>query len=486
MVKQLSITKEELLQLDAVAISEKIQKRELTSVQITEMLIEHIKQVNDSLNAFVEDRFDLALEEAREKDAKIDQADFTKQPLYGVPISMKESFHVKGMKTTGTLYHRKDIIIKEDAEVVRKLKEAGAIILGKTNTPSLCFCQETDNKLYGRTNNAWDKDRTASGSSGGEAALVAVGGSPVGMSSDIGGSIRFPSHFNGVVGFKAGTEQVSHKGHFPEMVPPLQRRMGSYGPIGKTVRDAKTLYKIVAKQYPSKTRKMYERFKIDILPTDNGFPLSKPIAKRIEEIKTFLETEYDTNWAIPPYFNDSALLWQEIMSIDGAKHVRKLAFNRDRVNLLAEYGKEKLTKRTKTHEFLSWALIGASVFRPSEERVKEIEQIIKNGDQLLKSHFKNRLLIMPVYHRTALKHGGLFKELFSIKKTFLQYMPYTAYANVWGLPALTIPVGFDDKKLPFGIQIISINGNEEAIFNLGEKLEAKFGGYKRSTLYDSE
>src|SRR5699024_786919 len=153
--------------------------------------------------------------------------------------------------------------------------------------------------------------------------------------------------------------------------------------------------------------------------------------------------------------------------------------NNDRVNLFAEYRKEKLKKRTKTHEFLSCALIGASVFRPSEERVKEIEQIIKNGDQLLKGHFKNRLLIMPVYHRTALKHGELFKELFSIKKTFLQYMPYTAYANVWGLPALTIPVGFDDKKLPFGIQIISINGNEEAIFNLGEELEAKFGGYKR-------
>src|SRR5699024_4408563 len=245
MVKQLSITKEELLQLDAVAISEKIQKRELTSLQITETLIEHIKRVNGSLNALVEDRFDLALEEAREKDAKIDQADFTTQPLYGVPISMKESYHVAGMKTTGGIYYRKDLIMKTDAVVVRKLKEAGAIILGKTNTPSLCFCQETDNKVYGRTNNAWNKEKTASGSSGGEAALIAVGGAPVGMSSDIGGSIRFPSHFNGVVGFKPGMEQVAHDGFFPEVEEPLQRRMSHYGPIGKTVRDTKTVYKIV-------------------------------------------------------------------------------------------------------------------------------------------------------------------------------------------------------------------------------------------------
>src|SRR5690625_5863235 len=98
-------------------------------------------------------------------------------------------------------------MMTENASSVNKLQEAGAIILCKTNTPSLCFCHETDNKLYGRTNNAWDKKRTAGGSSGGEAALIGVGGTPLGMSSDIGGSIRFPSHFNWVVGFKPGTHQ---------------------------------------------------------------------------------------------------------------------------------------------------------------------------------------------------------------------------------------------------------------------------------------
>lgn len=484
MGKQLSLSKKELLELDATALREKIAKKEVSSVEITETLIEHIQQVNDSLNALVEDRFELALEEAREKDAKIDQANFKKQPLYGVPISMKESFHVKGMRTTGSLYHRKDLIMKEDADVVKKLKEAGAIILGKTNTPALCYCQETDNKLYGRTNNAWKRNKSAGGSSGGEASLIAVGGAPVGLGSDIGGSIRFPSHFNGVVGFKSGREQVSHRGHFPEMQTPLQRRMASYGPIGKSVRDAKLVYNIIAKNKQKDTRRLFERFKVDILPTDNGFPLHRTIAEKIEEIKTFLETEYDTNWAIPPHFNDSALLWQEMMAIDSGKHIRKLAFNRDRVNVYAEYTKEKLTRRTKTHEYLSWALIAASLFPPSEERIKEIEQIIRNGDQLLQRHFKNRLLIMPVYHRTALKHGDLYREIFSIKKTFLQYMPYSAYANVWGLPSLTIPVGFDTKGLPFGIQIISINGNEEAIFKLGSKLEKNFGGYRRSKEYD--
>src|SRR5699024_9456024 len=292
------ISREDLLNLDAVAIAEKIRNRDITSEQITSTLINHIIQVNDSLNAVVEDRFELALEEAREKDKQIDQADFTKQVLYGVPISMKESFNVKGMKTTGGIAHRKDIIMSSDAKVVSLLKEAGAIIIAKTNTPSLCFCQETDNKLYGRTNNAWNKRKTAGGSSGGEAALIAVGGSPVGMSSDIGGSIRFPSHFNGVVGFKSGMGKVPHEGHFPEATIPLQKRMLSYGPIGKSVRDVKLVYNIVKNKNSEKKRRLYEKFIIDIMPIDNGFPLTGATAEKLEQLMTFLSPQYNTTWAI--------------------------------------------------------------------------------------------------------------------------------------------------------------------------------------------
>src|SRR5699024_7232521 len=320
--------------------------------------------------------------------------------------------------------------------------------------------------------------------SGGEAALIAVGGAPVGLSSDIGGSIRFPSHFNGVVGFKSGMDQISRIGHFPETTIPLQKRMSTFGPIGKTVRDVKAVYDIVSEKKHHQPRRLYEKMVIDILPEDNGFPLTDYTANKLKEIKTFLSPTYETTWAIPPYFNDSAQLWQEIMSIDGAKEIKEIAFNTDRVNVWKYYLQEKLTQRTNTHHYLSWALIGANMFKPSTKRVNEIEQIIRRGDVKLGSHFKNRILIMPVYHRAALKHGELFKELFSIKKTFKQYMPYIAYANVWGLPSLTVPVGFDDKDLPFAIQIISTIGNEKAIFTIGEKIEAQFGGYKRSLVYD--
>lgn len=471
-----------LLECDATAIASFIKNKKITSEEITRTLIEHIKEVNKELNAVVEERFEEALKEAKEADMQIHTTSLNQKPLYGVPISIKESIHVKGMKTTGGISHRKDIIMSHDAEVVKLLKNAGAIILCKTNTPSLCFYHESDNKIYGKTNNAWNMKRTSGGSSGGEAALVAVGGSLIGIGSDIGGSIRFPSHFNGVVGFKPGKFQVSTTGHFPADNIPLKARMSSVGPIGKTVRDVEMIYDITSEQTNKKS--MYEKMLIEVLPNDNGFPLDKHTSEKMDEITDYLQYYYDTSYSIPPYFSQSATVWQELMSIDGGKEIIQLAFNTDRPNIWKHYLKEKTTNKTKTHQYLSWALIGANLFKPSTKRKKEVESFIEEGDRTLERYLKNRILLFPVYHRSALKHGELYKEIFSIKKTYTQYMPYTAYANVWGLPSLTIPVGFGANNLPMGIQIMSRNGNEHSLFKLGALLEAEFGGYIRSTLYD--
>lgn len=163
--------------------------------------------------------------------------------------------------------------------------------------------------------------------------------------------------------------------------------------------------------------------------------------------------------------------------MEGSKLIEQEAYNNDRSNVYTSFFKEKLTQRTKVHPYLSWAIMGAKMFRPSRKRIREVETIIKQGDELLKAYLKNRLLIFPVYHSGALPHGQVFKEIFSIRKTFLQHMPYVAYANVWGLPALTIPVGTDENNMPISIQIMSAIGNEDAIFRLGRLIEKKFRGY---------
>ena len=464
-----------ILDLDASALAEMIAAKEITSREATETFIDHIKNINPTLNFLVEERFKKALEEADKADRQITENKSLGR-LFGVAISMKESFHVDEMQTTGGLLNRKGFIQETDAEVVRKLKAEGAIIIGKTNTPELCFCQETDNKLYGRTNNARDLTRTAGGSSGGEAVMISVGGAAAGLGSDIGGSIRFPSHFNGVIGFKSGNAQVSSSGSYPPESHELQQRMLGIGPITKSVRDAKLLYNIIAKGKAEE--KSIDGFTINVLPKTD-YPLSSTTASIVDAVYTAINEQFTSERVIPPLFTESALVWQEIMSIDGATGPAKEAFGNQPARPVRAYVSELISGKAQVHRYLSWALIAANLFKPSEKRVKELEVYVTSGDETLDGYLNERILIFPVYHSVAPKHGMVYKEIFSIQKSYKKFMPYIAYANVWGLPSLTIPVGEDEKGMPIAVQLISKNGNEDALFKLGEYIEKKFQSFVR-------
>src|SRR5690625_283824 len=475
----------DLLNMDATAIAQKIRKKELTIEQITKTYIEHIQHANPALNAVVEECLDAALAEAREKDKHF-PSDIDNYPLYGVPITVKESFDVSDMKTTGGLIHLKDHIATTDAPIVKKLKDAGAIILGKTNTATLCYAQESVNKLYGRTNNPWDLDRTAGGSTGGEGAILAVGGAAAGVGSDIGGSIRVPSHFNGVIGFKSGKHTISNDGHFPASPISLQQRMESYGPMGKSVRDMQLLYEIMTGDTIKKSD--LADMSINVLPSDIPYPLSQVTKNLLDEVTSFLESDFSIRREIPPYFNESSEMWQEIMSIDGSENIETLSFNTSpaTTRLLWTYVWEKLRKNTDYHHYLLWALLGTKLFKPNQKHIKKIEETIEAGDAKLEQLFKNELLIFPVYHSATKRHGKVFSEIFSIRKTFKKYMPYLAYANVWGLPALTIPLSRDENGLPIALQVMGLVGNEGKIFALGEILEKQFSSYVRCEHYDAK
>jgi Asp-tRNA(Asn)/Glu-tRNA(Gln) amidotransferase A subunit family amidase len=173
-----------------------------------------------------------------------------------------------------------------------------------------------------------------------------------------------------------------------------------------------------------------------------------------------------------------------MMSADGSAAIEDEAYSKDRSPILRSHVKEQLTSQAKVHAYLSWAIMGSKLFRPSKKRLREISDMIVRGDDWLDDYLDSRLLIFPVYHTAAPQHGQVFKEIFSIRKTFLKYMPYIAYANVWGLPALTLPVGKDDDGMPISIQIISASGNEPAIFRLGSIIEKKFRGYNRCRRLD--
>lgn len=468
----------DLFSLDATAIAHIIRTKQQSIYQIVSHMIEHAKNENAYIHAIVEDRFEEALDEAKEKDAIL-QSSTDVGPLFGVPISVKESFDVKGMKTTGGLLHLKNHVATTDADVIQALKQAGAIILCKTNTPTLCFCQETDNKLYGKTNNAWDQSKTAGGSSGGEAALLAVGGATVGIGSDIGGSIRFPCHFNGIIGFKPGKSQVSLQGHFPNESIALQQRMSTAGPMGKSVRDMKLMYETITRT-PTLKQDIKD-LSVSFLPLDQPYPLNESTNQWIQQVEQFASSVGHVERDMPPYFLDSATVWQEIMSIDGAADMKKIAFPKGKLSYIRSYIWEKLSGKSSVHRYLSWALIGATLFKPSQKRVEELVSYFSQGDEEVYAYYEDRVSVLPVYHSSAFAHGDVYNEIFSIKKTYQQVMPFVAYANVWGLPSLTVPIGIDEENMPIGVQIVSRVGNEDLIFQVGKLIEREFHGYVRST-----
>lgn len=472
----------EILDWDATTLAEKIRNRELTVSQATETYIRQIKTVNPHLNVLVENRFAEALVEAKQCDELLNEGK-AQGRLFGVPMSMKESFNVAGMRTTGGLMHRKNVVASEDAVVVARLRQEGAIILGKTNTPALCFCQETNNKLYGRTNNPWDVERTCGGSSGGEGALIAVGGAAVGFGGDIGGSIRFPAHLNGVVGFKSGNRQVPAGGHFPPTDQPLQFRMLGFGAMAKSVADAELINEIVADNPPPEIS--LEDFTLSVFTKDAQIPLGEETEECLKQIARHFNQGHQVDHTPPPFLHQVSLMWQLIMSHDENGEFIAGAFGNHPFRPVWEYLKEVITGSSEYHRYLTWALIGAGLFKPSYKQLVQLKADLARADEAAASYFAKRVLILPVYHTTALPHGELYREIFSIRKTFLKFMPYIALANVLGLPALTVPVGTDKHGLPIGVQLISAGGNEKALFHFGRELEKHFRGYVRCTKYDS-
>ncbi|MGA3327606.1 MAG: amidase, partial [Terriglobia bacterium] len=177
----------------AVATAAAIRKKEISAREIVRASLERIEEVNPRLNAVVQMDAEQALEEADAADQALARGDAV-GPLHGVPFTLKDAIEAKGLICTGGTEGRAHYVPDEDAVVVKRLRDAGAILLGKTNCPELGWAWEADNLIYGRTNNPYDLNLSPGGSSGGESAIIAAGGSPFGLGSDAGGSVRYPAH----------------------------------------------------------------------------------------------------------------------------------------------------------------------------------------------------------------------------------------------------------------------------------------------------
>ena len=226
----------------ATEVAKAILDRRITSVDLTTYILERIEGLNPSINAIVTLTKNEALTAAGEADKALSRGEIM-GPLHGVPITIKDCLEVAGVRTTAGNPSLSDHVPETDADIVSRLKGAGAIILGKTNVPIMAGDWQSYNRIFGTTNNPWDHKRTPGGSTGGGAAAVAAGLSYLSLGSDIGGSIRIPSNFCGLYGHKPTINVLPLKGHIPRSsYKPL---LPVAGPLARNAKDLKLVLEVM-------------------------------------------------------------------------------------------------------------------------------------------------------------------------------------------------------------------------------------------------
>src|SRR5690625_968369 len=474
-----------ILDMDVTALASRIQHKHISSIDVTSAFIEQIKSINPKIQCVVEERFSDALLEGVKCDQLIAEYKHAGK-LFGVPISVKECVDVEGMKTTGGLKHRKNYIADKDAESVRRLKEAGAIVLCKTNTSTGCLTLESNNKLYGRTNNPWNHSRTAGGSSGGEAALIASGGAAAGIGSDLAGSLRMPGHFNGVVSMKASNDSIPLTGHFPKPIHEIQQSMLALGPITKTVSDAEIMYQVMANKEPTPINP--SNFRVNVPSIPNKYPLSEDTADALQEVRQLFLDGPLIEEDIPDFIWKLPLLHLKVLTINGAEDMYPDFFGKENFPLLRTMFQEASSQNTDyDYPFLKTLFLakaGSFVFRTKEnsKNVKKLEDTIlewkKQMDQLL----DGTVFILPVFPKPSDRHHRVSKTILSNRFLYRKWMPYTVLPNVLDFPALSIPIYRSDNQLPISVQLIAKSGQEDALFYFGRKLERHFQTYERAPI----
>ena len=235
----------EIIYASAKSMARAIAEKEVSAVEVVEAHLARIEEVNPALNAVVMLAADRARAEAADADAALARGE-SKGALHGVPFTLKDSIDTEGVVTTGGTMGRKDFVPDADATVAARLRAAGGILLGKTNTPELTYAGETDNLIYGRTNNPFDLSRAPGGSSGGAGAIVCCGGAAFDIGSDTGGSIRGPAHYCGITGIKPNSGRVPRTGHIVPHSFGAVDSLTQNGPMARYVEDLALIMPIIS------------------------------------------------------------------------------------------------------------------------------------------------------------------------------------------------------------------------------------------------
>lgn len=474
----------ELLDLAATDLAARVRRREVSPLELVDAHIARLELVNPPLNALVDERFDRARDEARAATERLAHAHADDlPPLFGVPVSIKEFLAVEGMSHTSGLVARRGRRATQDATTVARLRAAGVIVLGVTNGPEGGLYLETHNPLFGRTHNPWDLARTCGGSSGGEGAIVASGGSALGLGSDIGGSIRLPASFCGTVGHKPTGRMVPNTGQ----TPPLAGELSAYnvvGPLCRRVADVMPVLRAIAG--PDGVDPVTLPFELGepgsvrlrdlvVYPVEwNGrAPASEAMRRAVRLAADALRDRGARIGHLSPgKLRRGFEIWSAMMSEAGETYVEVLADHGEPISLWRELLRFPLGRSRHT---------GPPLLIASLEQLLRVlrfptEGLVRAGRALqaeLEAELGDRgVLLHPPYTSTAPLHHAPLLRPFDAS--------HTGIFNVLELPATVLPVGFDGGGLPVGVQVIARRGLDHLTIAVARALEEDFGGWVRA------
>lgn len=447
-----------------------IRARRLSPVELVEAHLRQIEKQNPRLNAFVRVLADDARREARHAEEEQMKGEF-RGSLHGVPVTIKDSFDMAGLPTTCGSRFFADLNAASDATAVRRLRNAGAIPLGKTNCPEFLYNYETDNYIVGRTNNPWNLDRTPGGSSGGEAAAIAGLCSAGGIGSDGGGSIRIPAHFCGIAGLKPTPGRCSAAGHLPEINHP-GGLLGVGGPMARTARDVQALFEVLQGYDPDDPfsapvplrKPSVDGLRIGVMEQFYSVPVQRSARDAVQKAAGLLR---DAGFTVEPF---------QPTGLERAPNLWWFFFGQLPSRILSEL----IAGREDQAHWTGLELVQQALAEPEPNYRKMLDNLAvrdKLRGSMLRQMEQYPVVLSPSCGVTAWPHRQRRFETDAKQIGVFEAMMPATWLNLLGFPALTVPMGLDDDGMPVGVQLAGRAWDEETILEVGIRLEEARGSF---------
>jgi amidase len=445
-------------------LAAQIAARKVSPVEVLQAHLNRIKRINPQLNAIVTLAPD-ALERAKETEAAVSRGDAL-GPLHGVPLTVKDTIETGGLRTTSGSAMRAEFVPERDAPAVARLKAAGAIILGKTNTAEMAMDYTTDNPVFGPAVNPHDPSKTTGGSSGGEAAAIATCLSPGGIGSDLAGSVRIPAHFCGIAGLKPTVGCVPGEGQFPPSTGPYS--LGAViGPMARSVSDLRLMFKVLAgiDTAESTGRASLAGSRVAYYTNDGVAPVTEATQQAVDSAARALsDAGLIVEQTRPPGVEHGHEFWLKLFSRASVVQLR---------NVYA--GNEE-----KGGEFVRWRLTTADDMpAPAiDDYINSWLERDRLRAELLGWMEQTPLLVTPVGATPAYKNGTLRVTVGGRTMSTFRAFSYSQTCNAFDLPAVVVPAGRSLEGLPIGVQIIGRPFAEEMVLAAAEIVEEALGGWQ--------